>query len=112
MSCFDQGTPTIKPIKRGDTFNMSCVYKENGVPANLSQYTINSQLRDSSDNLVQTLVTTIADQSSLPGAFVLSAIDTSVFPIDLLRCDIQFIEGETTRSTQTFFIPVEEDVTR
>lgn len=111
MSCLDQST-TISPIKRGDSFNMSCVYKENGVPANLTQYTINSQLRDSGDNLVQTLVATKADQTSLPGAFVLSAIDTSVFPIDLLRCDIQFVEGETTRSTQTFFIPVEEDVTR
>ena len=91
---------------------MSCVYKENGVPANLTQYTINSQLRDSSDNLVQTLVATKADQSSLPGVFVLTAPDTSVFPLDLLRCDIQFVEGVTTRSTQTFFIPVEEDVTR
>ena len=111
MSCLNQA-PTISPIKRGDTFNMSCVYKENGTPANLTQYTINSQLRDSGDNLVQALIVTKADQSSLPGAFVLSAIDTSVFPIDLLRCDIQFIEGETTRSTQTFFIPVEEDVTR
>lgn len=112
MSCCDQSTPTIAPIKRGDSFNMSCVYKENGVPANLTQYTINSQLRDSADNLVQTLIATKADQSSLPGAFALSAIDTSVFPIDLLRCDIQFVEGQTVRSTQTFFIPVEEDVTR
>ena len=111
MSCLDT-TPTIAPIKRGDTFNMSCVYKENGTPANLTQYTINSQLRDSSDALVQTLVATKADQASLPGAFVLSATDTSAFPIDMLRCDIQFIEGETIRSTQTFFIPVEEDVTR
>lgn len=112
MSCLDQTNPTIAPIKRGDSFNMSCIYKENGTPANLTQYTINSQLRDSGDNLVQALLVTKADQSSLPGAFVLSAIDTSVFPIDLLRCDIQFVEGETTRSTQTFFIPVEEDVTR
>ena len=111
MSCLDQA-PTISPIKRGDTFNMSCVYKENGVPANLTQYTINSQLRDSSDNLVQTLVATKADQTTLPGAFVLTAPDTTVFPLDMLRCDIQFIEGVTTRSTQTFFIPVEEDVTR
>ena len=111
MSCLDQA-PTISPIKRGDTFNMSCVYKENGVPANLTQYTINSQLRDSSDNLVQTLVATKADQTALPGAFVLTAPDSSVFPIDMLRCDIQFVEGETIRSTQTFFIPVEEDVTR
>lgn len=43
---------------------------------------------------------------------MLSAIDSSVFPIDQLRCDIQFIEGATTRSTQTFYVSVEEDVTR
>lgn len=112
MSCCDPTMPTIAPIKRGDSFNLACVYKENGVPANLTQYTINSQLRDSSDNLVQALTATKADQASLPGAFTLSAADSSVFPIDMLRCDIQFIEGTTVRSTQTFFIPVEEDVTR
>lgn len=112
MSCCDPTVPTIPPIKRGDSFNLSCVYKENGVPTNLNGYTINSQLRDSSDNLVQELIATKADQSSLPGAFVLSAIDSSVFPIDQLRCDIQFIEGTTTRSTQTFYVSIEEDVTR
>ena len=112
MSCCDPTVPTIPPFKRGDTFNLSCVYKEQGVPANLTQYTINSQLRDSSGNLVQALIPTKADQSSLPGAFVLTAPDSSVFPIDLLTCDIQFIEGETVRSTQTFYVPVQEDVTK
>ncbi len=112
MSCCDPTVPTIPPIKRGDSFNMSCVYKENGVPTNLANYEIKSQLRDSGDNLVQELIATKADQSSLPGAFVLTAPDSSVFPIDMLTCDIQFIEGTTVRSTQTFYVPVQEDVTR
>lgn len=111
MSCCDPTVPTIPPVKRGDSFNLSCIYKENGVAKNLDQYEIRSQLRDSADNLVQTLNATKADQTSLPGAFVLSAPDPSVFPIDMLKCDIQFIEGATTRSTQTFYVSVEEDVT-
>lgn len=112
MSCCEQTIPTIPPIKRGDSFNLSCVYKEDGVPASLTQYEIRSQLRDSGDKLVQELQTTKANQTTHPGVFVLSAIDPSVFPIDLLRCDIQFIEGTTVRSTQTFFVSVEEDVTK
>lgn len=112
MTCLDQYHLTLAPIKRGDSFNMACIYKENGVPADLTQYTINSQLRDSGDALVQTMIVTKGNQTTTPGAFVLTAPDASVFPIDTLRCDIQFVEGETVRSTQTFYIPVQEDVTR
>ena len=112
MSCLDQYPTTLAPIKVGDSFNMICTYKENGVPADLTQYTINSQLRDSSDMLVQALLVNKANQFDYPGVFTLTAPDSSVFPVDTLRCDIQFIEGTTTRSTQTFYIPVQEDVTR
>lgn len=112
MSCLDQYPTTLAPIKRGDTFNMICTYKENGVPSDLTQYEIHSQFRDSGDALVQTLLVTKANQALYPGVFTLTAPDASVFPIDTLRCDIQFVEGGTTRSTQTFYIPVQEDVTR
>lgn len=91
---------------------MACTYKENGLAKTVEPYTIRAQVRDSSDNLVQELSVTKADQTSNPGVFVLSAGVISTWPIDLLRCDIQFAEGSTIRSTQTFYIPVEEDVTR
>jgi hypothetical protein len=105
-------TPTIQPIKRGDSFLMACIYKVGGVATDVTNYTIKSQVRNSSDDLVQQLTVTKADQSTDPGAFVLSAGVISAWPIDLLRCDIEFSEEGTVRSTQTFMIPVVEDVTR
>lgn len=110
MTCLDQ-TATIAPIKRGDSFILACTYKQNGVPTNVDQFLIRAQVRDSSDALVQALVVSKANQSTNPGVFTLSAGIIDGWPIDLLRCDIQFSEEETVRSTQTFFIPVEEDIT-
>lgn len=110
MTC-DQQTATISPIKRGDSFLLACTYKQNGVATDVSPYTIRSQVRDSSNALVQELSVSKANQTTNPGVFVLSGGVTSGWPIDLLRCDIQFTENGTVRSTQTFFIPVEEDVT-
>jgi hypothetical protein len=105
-------TPTIQPIKRGDSFLMACVYKVGGVAADVTNYAIRSQVRNSSDELVQELTVTKADQSTDKGKFILSAGVIGAWPIDLLRCDIEFSEEGTVRSTQTFLIPVVEDVTR
>lgn len=105
-------TPTIQPIKRGDSFLLACTYKVGGVPSDVTNYTIRSQVRNSSDTLVQELTVTKADQAAYPGDFTLVAGVISAWPIDLLRCDIEFSEGGTVRSTQTFMIPVVEDVTR
>ena len=104
-------TPSIQPIKRGDSFLMACTYKQGDVPTSVELFSIRAQVRDSSDNLVQELIVTKADQAGNPGVFVLSAGIISGWPIDLLRCDIQFSEEQTVRSTQTFMIPVEENVT-
>lgn len=111
MTC-QAPTPQIQPIKRGDSFLMACVYKEGNEPYDVTNFTIRSQVRSSSDELVQELTVTKADQSTDPGAFVLSAGVIDSWPVDLLRCDIEFSEEGTVRSTQTFMIPVVEDVTR
>lgn len=105
-------TPQIQPIKRGDSFLMVCVYKVGGDPADVTSYTIRSQVRNSSDELIEELTVIKADQSLEPGKFVLDAGIITDWPIDLLRCDIEFSEEGTVRSTQTFLIPVVEDVTR
>lgn len=110
MSCLDVNNQ-LSPIKRGDSFVLACIYKQDGVPTNVDQYTIRAQVRDSSDNLVQELSISKANQTANPGAFAMSAGPTPTWPIDLLRCDIQFSEEQTIRSTQTFYIPVEEDIT-
>lgn len=110
MTC-EQLQATISPIKQGDSFLLACTYKQNGVATDVTAYTIRSQVRDSADNLVQELNVSKANQTTNPGVFILSAGVTNLWPIDLLRCDIQFSEGTTVRSTQTFYIPIEEDVT-
>lgn len=111
MTC-EQQNNAISPIKRGDSFMLACTYKQDGVATDVTPFTIRAQVRDSSDALVQDLTVSKANQATNPGVFVLSAGVISNWPIDLLRCDIQFSEESTIRSTQTFYIPVEEDVTR
>lgn len=90
---------------------LACTYKQNNVATDVTNYTIRAQVRDSSDNLVQELTVAKANQTTNPGVFTLAAGAIDSWPLDLLRCDIQFSEGATIRSTQTFYIPVEEDVT-
>lgn len=106
-------TPTIQPIKRGDTFTLACTYKQNGVVYDVTNFTIRSQVRDSSGALVEELAVTKANQAANPGVFVLAAADPMDWPVDLLSCDIQFSDAEgVVRSTQTFQIPVVEDITQ
>lgn len=111
MTC-ETMTPMISPVKRGDTFNLACIYKQNGVAYDVTNYTIRSQVRDSEGSLVSELAVAKADQTTNPGVFVLSAAGATAWPIDVLSCDIQFSDSDgVIRSTQTFKIPVVEDVT-
>lgn len=113
MNCCDAIPAQLSPIKRGDTFILACTYKQDGVPTSVELFTIRAQVRDSSENLVQELNVAKPDQEVSPGVFVLSAGQINDWPLDLLRCDIQFSDEEgVVRSTQTFYIPVVEDVTR
>ncbi len=112
MTC-ETITPMISPIKRGDTFTLACTYKQNGVAVSIADFMIRSQVRDSSGALVEELTATKANQAINPGVFVLSAADPMDWPVDVLSCDIQFSDvDDVVRSTQTFQIPVIEDVTQ
>jgi hypothetical protein len=102
----------IGPFKRNDTFVIACVYKESGIGSDVTAYTIRSQLRNSLDSLVEELVVAKADQTISPGFFTLTAPSTASWPIDMLRCDIQISSGTSVRSTKTFFVSVEGDITR
>lgn len=112
MTCCGDNLTTLAPVKRGDTFILACIYKQNGIPADLTQYSIRAQVRDSSGDLIEELDVTKANQALSPGAFAMSAVNPPDWPIDTLQCDIQFMEETTIRSTQTFYIPVQEDVTK
>jgi hypothetical protein len=108
--------PTLSPVKTGDTLSLVCVYKQNDVPADLSGFTITSQLRDSNMNLILNFVVTKANQTTDPGVFTLSTASnppSPALPIDVLQCDIQFVTTASgvIRSSQTFYLPVEPEVT-
>lgn len=98
-------------FKRGDTFTLSCTYKIDGVPSSVSSIDIDSQVRNQRDTLIQDLIVT---KSETTGVFTLSADadDTQNWPVTVLRCDVQFSEGGSVRSTQTFEIIVNEDITQ
>lgn len=111
MTC-ESTTPIISPVKRGDTFMLACIYKQNGTAYDITSYTIQSQIRDSLGILVTELIVTKANQTINPGAFVLSITGVINWPIDILSCDIQFSDDQDIiRSSETFKIPVEEDIT-
>lgn len=102
---------SITNFKRGDTFSLACVYKVDGVATSVTAFDIDSQLRDSKDNLIQTLTVT-----KLPGtgSFTLTATatDTTNWPVSVLKCDLQFSESGTVRSTETFNVVVVNEITK
>lgn len=109
--CCDSTILQLPNFKRGDTFNLACVYKQNGTPVSVAPFTIRAQLRDSGNVLIQELAVSKANQTTSPGSFTISAGATIGWPIDLLRGDIQFTENGNIRSTETFSIQIIEGVT-
>ena len=102
---------SITNFKRGDTFSLACVYKVDGVATSVAAFDIDSQLRDSKDNLIKDLTVT-----KLPGTgqFTLtaSATDTTNWPVSVLKCDLQFSESGVVRSTETFNVVVVNEITK
>lgn len=96
-------------FKRGDTFSLVCTYKVADVATSLTNFTITSQLRNSNDVLIETL---IVEKLIDTGKFLLKSNDTSDWQPNLLSCDIQFIENGVIRSTNTFYVSVVKDITR
>jgi hypothetical protein len=103
--------PKIPEIKNGDTLTMNCVYKIAGVASSLTGFTVLSQIRDLNNKLAKTLTVTLGDQVAAPGSFTLSAGNVDLKPANYF-CDIQFTDPTTfVRSTQTFIVPVVQDIT-
>ena len=107
-------TPTLPELKQGDTFALVCTYSENGVTVALTSYTVTSQLRTSGGDLVESLVVTKdPDQTANRGKFRLTrASEATRLAVGWYHCDIQFEAAGTVRSSETFIVPVEPDVTR
>jgi hypothetical protein len=108
---------TTPPFKRGDTFALSGVFRQNGVAMQLSTQSIRSQLRTSTGQLVATLAASIdPDQTVNPGRFYLALSDPSLsanFPAPAnLYCDVEVHDGGMVRSTETFVVPVVPDISQ
>ncbi len=103
-----------EPFKRGDTFSLAGTWKPLGVPTDASALIIASQIRRASGTLIATLTPVLGDQQASPGKFTLvpQDPDTSGWPIGNAYCDIQIDDQGIDRSTETFVIPIIEDVTR
>lgn len=106
---------TLAPFKRGDTFSLACTWKQLGVATTVTGLVIAAQIRNLIGmTLIVDLAVVVSDQSINPGAFILvpAISDTSAWPIGSLICDLQITNGTTIRSSDSFLIPVIEDITK
>lgn len=105
---------SIAPFKRGDTFSLSCTWKVENQPTSIVGLTINSQIRSGAGALVATLQVVPDDQITNPGKYALIPTnpDTSKWPLGNAYCDIQVDDQGIDRSSETFVIPIIEDVTK
>ena len=104
--------------KRGDTFRRSFIAQDSdGLPVDITNCTIESQVRNKSGTLLSTLA--VAKTDPVNGEFDLTEEDTSGWPIyrpgsptHSLYMDIQYTyPSGTIESTDTLMISVKEDVT-
>ena len=104
---------TLSQHKRGDTFSLACAWKQSGAAAPITGFTITAQIRKKSGmELVAAL--SVVNRNDAAGTFTLVPVvsDTNDWPIGSLICDLQITNGSTIRSSDSFLIPVIEDVTR
>jgi hypothetical protein len=104
--------------KRGDTFRRSFIAQgDDGLPVDITNCTIESQVRNKSGTLLSMLAVTKTDAAN--GEFDLTEEDTSGWPIYRpgsptysLYMDIQYTyPSGTVESTETLMISVKEDIT-
>jgi hypothetical protein len=102
---------SLAPFKRGDTLTLTCIYKEDGEPQNIAAFEIVSQCRRANGQLVFDFEVT--KDVGVVGKFTMTPdIGTETLPIDELKIDIEIRDGDLIRSTQTFLLPIVEDITR
>lgn len=102
----------LPDFKRGDSFALACVYKVDGIASSIVGKTITSQIRTNELALVATLTAIPDNQSVNPGHFRLVGPSTTSWPVAGLRCDIQIVEAGVIVSTDTFLVPIVQDITQ
>lgn len=102
------------PFKRGDTFSLTCTWKVDGAAVDITGLTITSQLRSADGGLIDDLRVVAGNQTTNTGQFTLLPTDvsTAAWPLGDAYCDIQVDDQGIDRSSETFIVPIVEDVTR
>jgi hypothetical protein len=101
-------------IKRGDTLQRTLSMKSGGVPYIPVGATFACQAKSSAPRGGAPFFDTLSVVTTLvPGQLLLTATaaQTALWPIGVLVSDIQITIGATVKSTETFSIFVDEDVT-
>jgi len=100
----------VLKIKRGASFSLECTYKVDDIASSITGMTINAELRNGANHLVQILH--YVENSTLGGFFLkATAAETSTWGVNNLRCDIKITEGEIVRFSETFAVNVTREVT-
>lgn len=100
---------------RGDTLSLLGTWSENGTPTDLTGWTVRSQVRTQTDDLVGELTITLANQLTAPGQFTLAATaaQTAAWPVKVLRCDVEFTDPDgVVSSSDVFSLSILADMTR
>jgi hypothetical protein len=101
-------------FKRGDTLSISCTRKDSsGSAINLAGYTITSSVKMGA--FTDTLTVTVTNAAAGEFTLTKAAANTASWPLSSgtspMLCDVQFVVGGTTKSSETFEISVAEDIT-
>lgn len=101
---------TVINIKQGDTFSVTGTYTDgNGLPIDLTNITISSQVRSTTLALIDTLVCV---KSGTTGVYTLSApIGTDAWPIGEAVWDIKYSSGSMVTHTDNINLFINKKVT-
>lgn len=105
----------LPDFKRGDTFLLSCLYKNAGVATDITNATIRSEIvkNDTSRERLVVLNAIKLDQTTNEGQYYLKAdaSETRSWGVGSYLMDIEITIDNFVRSTETFKFNVIEDIT-
>lgn len=107
-------TQRLPYFKQGDTFQLGATYLDaDGLPIDLTSITIKAQLRTASGDLIDTLTISKANQTTAKGQFSLSAtaVQTTGWPTGIARGDIKLTLNGAPVSSETYELPIINEVT-
>lgn len=101
--------------KVGDSlsWHLTLIDDLTSLPINLTGGTVTAELRGLNGELLATPVLVVLNQGTNPGEFTMTVTDGNIFRTapKSLFCDIQFITGGLTTSSEIFKIKLLPDIT-